>query len=146
MRKTIFFIVVCLILSVPAQGMCVSSSTADDTWAAMIDGIRRYSSDTKLREEFDILCNEKDIAFIDGRIDTGGGLYMIMDAPVYKQPGGSKKTELPHETKVVLTGQSQNFQGDRWLEIEFLFISDYSKTAVSIDKAWVKEAGLIPSL
>jgi hypothetical protein len=123
-------------LSMPA------ASQTDESWDAMMDGIRRYSSGQKLREEFSRLCMENKTAQINGRIDTGGGLYMIMDAPVYRGPGQSKITELPHETIVVLTGESRDLEGRVWKEIEFLFISSHSKAAISIDKAWIEESNL----
>jgi hypothetical protein len=113
-----------------------------DTWRNMIDGISRYSADAKLREQFDALCREHQTALVDGRIDTGGGLYMIMDVPVYREPGRHRRAALPHETRVVLTGQTQKAEKTIWQEIEFLFISDYSKMAVSIDKAWIPESNL----
>lgn len=113
-----------------------------DTWRNMIDGISRYSADAKLREQFNELCRENDTAIIDGRIDTGGGLYMVMDVPIYREPGRFKRADLPHETRVVLIGQPQDIEGAMWQEIEFLSISDYSKAAVSIDKAWIPESNL----
>jgi hypothetical protein len=118
---------------------------SSETWDNVMSGIRRYSSDRKLREAFDDLCREKKTAVVNGKVDTGGGLYMIMDVPVYSQPGISKLTELEHETLVVLTGDSREVNGCLWNEIDFLFISDYSKSAVSIDKAWIQEASLIKS-
>ena len=113
-----------------------------DTWRNMIDGISRYSADAKLREQFNELCRENDTAIIDGRIDTGGGLYMIMDVPIYREPGRFKRADLPHETRVVLIGRPRDIEGAMWQEIEFLLISDYSKAAVSIDKAWIPESNL----
>jgi len=108
----------------------------------MVDGISRYSSDRKLRDKFDEMCSENNTALIDGRVDTGGGLYMIIDVPVYREPGKSKRRELPNATIVVLTGAWQDFEGNTWKEIEFLFISEYSKAAVSIDRAWVNASYL----
>jgi hypothetical protein len=122
--------------------LCPVNYAADETWDVMMDGIKKYSSDRKLREQFDALCRENETASIDGRIDTGGGLYMIMDVPVYRQPGKSKITELAHDAVVVLTGVSNEFDGKGWQEIEFLFISAHSKNAISIDKAWVESSNL----
>ncbi|TRZ82775.1 hypothetical protein D4R86_01225 [bacterium] len=116
-----------------------ASSGSTETWDAMMGGIKSYSSDRKLRERFDELCSKNDTALIDGRVDTGGGLYMIVDVPVYNTPKQSKRRELPDATKVVLTGTSQEFEGSVWKEIEFLFISEHSGAAVSIDKAWVND-------
>lgn len=119
-----------------------ASSGSAETWDAMMGGIKSYSSDRKLRESFDELCGKNDTALTDGRIDTGGGLYMIINVPVYKEPGKLKRTELPDATMVVLTGASQNFEGNVWTEIEFLFISEHSEFAVSIDKAWINASYL----
>jgi hypothetical protein len=121
---------------------CPPVYSAEDTWNVMMDGIKKYSSDRKLREQFDDLCRENETASIDGRIDTGGGLYMIMDAPVYREPGKSKRTDIAHESVVVLTGASQEIEGVSWKEIEFLFISQHSKTAISIDRAWIEASYL----
>jgi len=119
-----------------------AGSGSTETWDAMVDGISRYSSDRKLRDKFDEMCSENNTALIDGRVDTGGGLYMIIDVPVYREPGKSKRRELPDATIVVLTGASQDFEQNTWKEIEFLFISEHSKAAVSIDKAWVNASYL----
>ena len=67
---------------------------------------------------------------------------MIMDVPVYREPGKSKITELAHDAVVVLTGATNELDGKTWQEIEFLFISAHSKTAISIDKAWVESSSL----
>ena len=138
-KLAIFIIILMLIEIFPVYA--AGTGTAE-TWDAMIDGITRYSSDRKLREQFDLLLGENDTALINGRVDTGGGLYMLMDVPVYKEPGKSKTTELAHETVVVVTGASQELEGNTWKEIKFLFISEYSKAAVSIDKAWIDQSYL----
>jgi len=126
------------------QPACVyaGGSGSAETWDAMVDGISKYSTDRKLNEKFDELCSKGNTALIDGRVDTGGGLYMIIDVPVYREPGKSKRTELPDATIVILTGASQEFEGNTWKEIEFLFISEYSNAAVSIDKAWINASYL----
>ena len=136
------FIYTIMLASLQFFPLCPVSYAADETWDAMMDGIKKYSSDRKLREQFDALCRENETALIDGRIDTGGGLHMIMDVPVYRQPGKSKITELAHDAVVVLTGASSELDGKAWQEIEFLFISAYSKNAISIDKAWVELSNL----
>jgi hypothetical protein len=140
MLKRYIFIVALVSLQIFTVPVVIHS--ADDTWDVMMDGIKKYSSDRKLREQFDDLCRENETALIDGRIDTGGGLYMIMDVPVYREPGKSKRTELAHESVVIVTGAEQEIDGVSWKEIEFLFISQYSKNAISIDKAWI-EAGYL---
>ena len=136
------FIYIIILVSLQFFPLCPSNYAADETWDAMMDGIKNYSSDRKLREQFDALCRGNKTVLIDGRIDTGGGLYMIMDVPVYREPGKSKITELAHDAVVVLTGASNEFDGKAWQEIEFLFISAYSKNAISIDKAWVASSNL----
>jgi hypothetical protein len=136
------FIYTIILASLQVFPLCPVNYAADETWDAMMDGIKKYSSDRKLREKFDALCRENETALIDGRIDTGGGLYMIMDVPVYRAPGNSKITELAHDAVVVLTGASNELDGKTWKEIEFLFISAHSKTAISIDKAWVESSNL----
>jgi hypothetical protein len=138
-------LLVSIVLSVLMVSQCLfalASSGDTETWNTMLDGIKRYSADNKLREEFSDLCREKETAIVNGKTETGAGLYMIIDVPVYRTPGKSKRTELLHEAVVVLTGQSQLFQGVTWKEIEFLFISEYTQKAVSIDTAWIQESHL----
>ena len=138
-KLSILTVILTLIQSVSVYA---GGSGSAETWDAMMDGIKNYSSDRKLRDKFDELCSKSNTALIGGRVDTGGGLYMIIDVPVYKEPGKSKRTELPDATMVVLTGASQDFEGNAWKEIEFLFISEHSESAVSIDKAWVNDSYL----
>jgi hypothetical protein len=140
MFKTSIFIFILIFVQIFTA--CINTRAAEDTWDVMMDGIKKYSSDRKLREQFDVLCKENNTALLDGRIDTGGGLYMVMDVPVYREPGKSKWTELAHESVVVVTGAVKDIEGVIWKEIQFLFISQYSKNAISIDKAWI-EAGYL---
>jgi hypothetical protein len=138
-KPAIYTAILISLLIFPA---CPAVYPAEDTWDVMMDGIKKYSSDRKLREQFDDLCRGNETALIDGRVDTGGGLHMIMDVPVYREPGRSKRTDLAHESVVVLTGASQEIEGVSWKEIEFLFISQHSKTAISIDRAWIEVSHL----
>jgi hypothetical protein len=144
MNRQIIFIFLFASIFISAQPITAhaESTGSAETWDAMMSGIRTYSSDRKLREQFDTMCQDNKTAVIDGRIDTGGGVYMVMDVPVYSQPGKSKRTQLPHETTVIPTGASQEFDGKIWEEIEFLFISGHSNAAVSIDKAWIEASNL----
>jgi hypothetical protein len=135
-------IIVLMFMCIRCLDVYAAGSGTATTWDTMIDGIKRYSADKKLKEEFDFLCQENDTATIDGRIDTGSGLYMVIDVPVYKKPGVSKRSELGHDTVVVLTGASQEIEAVLWTEIRFMFISEYSETAVSIDSAWIEASYL----
>lgn len=120
--------------------LCAEASAQfEDTWDTMMSGIRKYSIEKDIREEFESLCAEHDTASIDGRVETGGGLYMTMDVPVLKKPQGNKSGELPDKTIVVLMGDSLQIDDKAWVHIKFLQISPYNERAVGVEDGWVLE-------
>jgi|GEM_PF-860225 hypothetical protein len=118
------------------------TSGSQETWESMLTGIRRYSSDRKLNEQFEQLLKNHPVATINGRVHTGDGLYMDMDVAVYNSPGGSKMTQLAPDTIVILSGQSREYEGNTWKEVQFLYVSRYTEMAVGIEKAWILESCL----
>lgn len=116
-----------------------SAYGSGQSWDAMKDGIKTFSIDKKLREEFTQLCKENKTAMVDGRYDTGGGLYMEMDIPVYLEPAKSRITKLRDKAIVILTGDTTLADNTEWVKIKFLFMSDYSNTAVAIDDGWIEK-------
>ncbi|MDD5504067.1 MAG: hypothetical protein PHV77_01990 [Candidatus Omnitrophica bacterium] len=132
---------VLLIALFPAVSGAVTSGS-QETWESMLTGIRRYSSDRKLNEEYEQLVKDHPTALVNGKVHTGDGLYMDMDITVYNYPGGAKMTQLAPDTIVVLTGQKREFEASLWKEIKFLYTSRYTETAVGIEKAWIPDSCL----
>ena len=118
------------------------SDTTGDNWGAMVDGIKTYSADRKLNDEYVQLCKDNETAMVDGRYDTGGGLYMTMDVSVYSSPGKSRITDLRDKDIVVLTEDTAFVEEIEWVKIKFLFISEYSGAAVAIDDGWIEKKQL----
>ncbi len=135
-----FFILYISLICLP--GTAFSSHASDETWEALIDGIKAYSADSKLQEEFNLLCSRNKTALVNGRQDTGSGLYVILDVPVYAEPGNSKITYLKNKDKVVLADESATLEDKEWARIKFLFISERSNAAVSIDDGWIEKSHL----
>ena len=118
------------------------SDSGGDNWDAMIDGIKTFSADKKLNEEYVQLCRDNETAIVDGRYDTGGGLYMTMDVPVYSSPGKSRMTDLRDKAIVILTEDTALVEDIEWVKIKFLFISEYSGAVVAIDDGWIEKKQL----
>ncbi len=114
----------------------------NQSWDAMVDGIKTFSTDKKLKEEFTQLCKDYKTALVNGTHDTGGGLYMVVDRPVYSEPAKSRITELRDKDIVALTEDTALVNDTEWVKIKFLFISDYSQAAVSIDDGWIEKSNL----
>jgi len=117
-------------------------SSTGSNWDGMIDGIRAFSADRKLKEEFVELCKTNETAIIDGRYDTGGGLYMEIDVPVYLKPAKSRITDLRNKDVVILVNESTLLDGTEWVKIKFLFISGHSGAAVAIEDGWIEKKHL----
>jgi len=128
------------------SGVTAAAFAEETAWDTLIDGISDYQMDQKLKDKFLALCSENETALVDGRVETGGGLYMIMDVPVYKEPNRSKMTELKDKTIVVLTGQASTVDNKEWANIKFLLISSnkeyYEDKAVSIESGWIEKSHL----
>jgi len=119
-----------------------SSAAQDDSWNNMMDGIKKYSAGEKAKEEFHQLCQESDTAEIDARVDTGGGLYMLMDVVVYLEPDKTKIAQLEDKTTVVLMGDEIQSDGKEWIKIKFLNISSYSQQPIGIGEGWVEKGSI----
>jgi hypothetical protein len=117
-------------------------SESESSWENLLQGIGRYSVGEKLKEKFIQLCQENKTAFINGRVDTGGGLYMAGDVTAYQKPGEYKITQLTDKTLVVLTGETAIADEKEWVNIKFLYISAHTKTAVDIEEGWVEKGQL----
>jgi hypothetical protein len=115
---------------------------SDSILGNLMDGMARYSAGEKLKTRFIQLCQENKTAYINGRIDTGGGLYMAGDVTVYKEPAKLKTTELADKTLVVLTGAAAEADDKDWVKIKFLYVSTYTETAVDIEEGWVEKRQL----
>lgn len=120
----------------------VLSANGSDNWDAMIDGIKTFSADKKLNDEYVQLCKDNKTAMVDGRYDTGGGLYMTMDVPVYLSPAKSRITDLKDKAIVILTEDTALVEEIEWVKIKFLFISEYSGAVVAIDDGWIEKKQL----
>ncbi|NQT95831.1 MAG: hypothetical protein HQ572_05215 [Candidatus Omnitrophica bacterium] len=131
-----------IIVFVTAISMPLPALADEAVWSSLMDGIEKHTMDQNLRDEFTKLCQENDTALINGRIDTGGGLYMEMDVPVFANPGINKTTTLENGAMVVLIGESAEADSIEWVRIKFLFISAYTEKAVSIDDGWVEKSQL----
>jgi len=133
MKRTIcFFVLIVCFLS-------LSRAQAEDApWDTLISGIEKHRMDQDLRAEFVSLCQESETGLINGKIDTGDGLFMEMDVDVFKEPGTERITTLKDGAVVVLTGE-RSAQGDlQWVQVRFLRISAYTQRAVGIGLGWVK--------
>lgn len=138
-KRTFVMTIICVLTHCNAA-LC--SYSPDSSWEAMIDGINTYSKGEKLRQEFEDLCAKNGTATVNGRYDTGSGLYMVMDVPVYDEPEKSKLTELKDRDTVVLAEEEAQVNGKEWVKIKFIFISDRAQAPVSIDEGWIEKTHL----
>ncbi len=122
--------------------LAYSSSSRGGNWQRMVDGIKTYSADKKHKEKFTELCSTEKRGIIDGRYDTGGGLYMEMDVPVYVNPAKSRMTDLRDKDQVIFVGDATMVEGVEWIKIKFLYISEYSGAAVGIEDGWIEKKHL----
>jgi len=136
-KLTFTFIFLNLILNIP-----VLYSDTDESWQRLKSGVESYSADNKLKENFKKLCQQNPTAVINGKVETGSGLYMTIDVPVYLQPDRNKIAELPDRTTVVLTGETDTKGSKEWVQIKFLYISSNTETAVDIEDGWVEKSFL----
>jgi hypothetical protein len=134
--RSIIIILACISLCVPCYAQDGSN------WDDLVDGVKRLGKDKKLRQEFAELSEQYQAVEIDGRVPTGGGLYMTMAVGVYSSPAGSKLTELADGETVLLLDETAESGGTAWQKIKFLFISEFSNNAVSIDEGWVEKSSL----
>jgi len=112
----------------------------DVTWPTLVNAIEKLGMSQDVKDEFMALCRENDAAFIDGRIDTGDGLFMVMDVPVFNSPGKSREVMLEDGDPIVLTGEKSEVDTIEWVQIKYLHISSYTKMAVAIDTGWIESA------
>ncbi len=122
--------------------LAYSSSNGGSNWERMVDGIKTYSADKKHKEKFTELCSTEKTATIDGRYDTGGGLYMEMDVPVYANPAKSRMTDLRDKAQVIVIGDVTMVEDVEWIKIKFLYISEYSGAAVGVEDGWIEKKHL----
>jgi hypothetical protein len=134
------FTMACLSLLLNATSSFAQSS---ENWDALVGGVRKLTSDTRIREEFALLCKLNKTAIVNGKMDTGGGLYMPIDVPVYEQPNNFKRYELKDASVVVLAGETRQAGEKEWVKIKYLHVSSHTEMAVGIEDGWVKQSDLI---
>jgi hypothetical protein len=114
-------------------------SETESSWDNLLSGMERYGSSEKLKTKFIKLCQENKTAVINGRLDTGDGLYMRTDVPVFKQPGQNMVTELKDKAVVIVTGASQKIGSKEWVQIKFLRVAAETELAINIEDGWIQK-------